>query len=136
MREDSILVVEDNEDFRGLVRTALEQEGFTVREAGDGHEALARLRESGRPHCLLLMDLMMPCMTGWELVSAVRGDPLLRNNPIIVTTAVPEDAPSGVDAVLRKPFDLDSLVRIVERYCSRIRQAASAPDSILAVPPY
>jgi CheY-like chemotaxis protein len=134
MREDSILIVEDNEDFRGLVRTALEQEGFTVREAGDGEEALARLRESGVPHCLMLMDLMMPGMTGWDLVSVMRGDPLLRNNPIIVTTAVPEDAPSGVDAILTKPFDLDSLLRVVERYCTRISQPAPAP--LPAMPPY
>src|SRR4051794_8394802 len=108
MREESILIVEDNEDFRGLVRIALEQEGFTVREARDGREALDTLQESGSSHCLMLMDLMMPGMTCWELVSAVRGDPLLRNNPIIVTTVAPEDAPSGIDAILAKPFGLDS----------------------------
>ena len=135
MREDSILIVEDNEDFRGLVRAALEQERFTVREASDGREALARLRESGSRHCLMLMDLMMPGMTGWELVAAVRSDPLLRDNPIILSTAVPEEAPSGVDAVLQKPFDLDSLVRIVERYCSRIPEPVSAEGSVVAVPP-
>jgi CheY-like chemotaxis protein len=136
MREDSILIVEDNEDFRGLVRAALEQEGFTVREACDGQEALARLRESGKSHCLMLMDLMMPGMTGWELVSAVRSDPLLRDNPIIVTTAVPEEAPPGIDAVLQKPFDLDALVWIVERHCSRIPLPAPAATPDLAVPPY
>jgi CheY-like chemotaxis protein len=135
MREDSILLVEDNDDFRGLLRTALEQEGFTVREAVDGQEALAKLRESGSSNCLMLMDLMMPGMTGWELVSTMRSDPLLRTNPIIVSTAVPEDAPSGVDAILTKPFDLDSLVRIVERYCSRIPQPVPAPEPVVAVPP-
>jgi CheY-like chemotaxis protein len=132
MPEDSILIVEDNEDFRGLVRSALEQEGFTVREASDGQEALARLQESGSSRCLMVMDLMMPGMTGWDLVSAVRSDPLLRGNPIIVSTAVPEESPSGVDAILTKPFGLDSLVAVVERYCSRtVRQAAPDP-----VPPY
>src|SRR4051812_19714846 len=131
MREESVLIVEDNEDLRGLVRIALEQEGFTVREARDGREALATLQESGSSHCLMLMDLMMPGMTGWELVSAVRGDPLLRNNPIIVTTAVPEDAPSGIDAILAKPFGLDSLVRTVEQYCSRTSQHAPAPAPVL-----
>jgi len=138
MREDSILVVEDNEDFRGLVHAALEEEGFTVREARDGQEALARLRESGSSHCLMLMDLMMPGMSGWDLVSAMRSDPLLRRNPIIVTTAVPDEAPSGVDAILTKPFDLDRLIRVVERYCSRIPRPAPAPAAApdLAVPPY
>jgi CheY-like chemotaxis protein len=84
----------------------------------------------------MLMDLMMPGMTGWELVSAIRGDPLLRSNPIVVATAVPEDAPSTVDAILRKPFDVDSLVRVVERYCSRAAQQARARASALDVPPY
>jgi CheY-like chemotaxis protein len=130
MREDSILLVEDNEDFRGLVRAALEQEGFTVREASDGQEALERLREPGTSHCLMVMDLMMPGMTGWDLVSAMRSDPLLQGNPIIVSTAVPEESPSGVDAILAKPFGLDSLVGVVERYCSR-----TAPRSVPA-PPY
>jgi CheY-like chemotaxis protein len=128
MRGESILIVEDNEDFRGLVRAALEQEGFTVREACDGEEALARLGESGSSHCLMLTDLMMPGMTGWELVSALRSDPLLRSNPIVVATAVPEDAPSTVDAILTKPFDVDSLVRVVERYCSRAAQQEPAPQ--------
>jgi two-component system chemotaxis response regulator CheY len=138
MRQDSILVVEDNEDCRGLVRAALEQEGFAVREACDGREALARLRESGSPPCLVLMDLMMPGMTGWALVAAVRNDPLLRDNPIIVTTAVPEEAPSGVDAVLQKPFDLDALVWIVEQHCSRLPRLASALATFpaLSLPPY
>jgi CheY-like chemotaxis protein len=84
----------------------------------------------------MLMDLMMPGMTGWELVSAIRGDPLLRDNPIIVTTAVPEHAPSMVDAILTKPFDIDSLVRVVERYCSRAVQQAPAGAPVLSVPPY
>ena len=124
---DSILLVEDNDDFRGLVRTALEHEGFTVREASDGQEALERLRESGSSPCLMLMDLMMPGMTGWELVSAMRGDSMLRGNPIIVATSVPEEAPSGVDAILVKPFGLDSLVRMVERYCSRTAAVLTVP---------
>ena len=76
-----------------------------------------------------------PGMTGWELVSAVRSDPLLRDNPIIVTTAVPEEAPPGIDAVLQKPFDLDALVWIVERHCSRIPLLAPAATPDLAVPP-
>jgi CheY-like chemotaxis protein len=138
MRQDSILIVEDNEDCRGFVRTALEQEGFAVREACDGREALAQLRESGSRHCLVLMDLMMPGMTGWDLVAVVRSDPLLRDNPIIVTTAVPEEAPSGVDGVLEKPFDLEALVRIVEQHCSRFPRLASASATALlfSLPPY
>src|SRR4051794_6046973 len=57
-----------------------------------------------------------PGMTGGEPVSAVRGDPLPPNTPTTAPSAVPEDAPSGIDAILAKPFGLDSLVRTVEQY--------------------
>ncbi len=93
-------------------------EGFGVREAHDGQEALAVLRASGGSRCLVLLDLMMPGMTGWQFVAAVRSDPRLRGNPIVVTTVVPEDAPWAVDAILQKPFNLETLVQMVERYCS------------------
>src|SRR5207248_2548646 len=109
MRETSVLIVDDNEDFRGLMRLALEEEGFAVLEACDGQEALTRLKESGSSRWLVLLDLMMPGMTGWEFVLAMRADPLLRDNRIVATTAVPEDAPCGIDAVLRKPFGLEKL---------------------------
>jgi len=55
------------------------------------------------------------------------GDSMLRGNPIIVATSVPEEAPSGVDAILVKPFGLDSLVRMVERYCSRTAAVLTVP---------
>ena len=131
MRELSVLIVEDDEDFRALMREALEREGFRVREAHDGQEALAVLRASEGSRCLVLLDLMMPGMTGWEFVAAVRSDPRLRANPIVLTTVVPEDAPWAVDAILQKPFDLETLVQTVERYCSRdpvpAQAAAASP---------
>jgi CheY-like chemotaxis protein len=126
MRELSVLIVEDDEDFRALMREALELEGFSVREARDGREALAALRASGGSAHLVLLDLMMPGMTGWDFVTTVRSDPRLRGNPIVVTTVVPEDAPWAVDATLQKPFDLETLVRVVERYCSRAPVPAQA----------
>ena len=101
-------------------------EGFRVHEAHDGQEALAVFRASGGSRCLVLLDLMMPGMTGWEFVAAVRSDPHLRGNPIVVTTVVPEDAPWAVDAILQKPFDLETLVHVVERYCSRAPVPAQA----------
>ena len=122
----SVLIVEDNDEFRALIREALEFEGFAVREAHDGQEALAVLRASEGSQCLILLDLMMPGMTGWEFVVAVRADLRLRGDPIVVTTAVPEDAPWAVDAVLQKPFDVETLLRTVERYCSRFPIPAHA----------
>jgi CheY-like chemotaxis protein len=133
MRETSVLIVDDNEDCRGLVRLALEQEGFAARVACEGQEALAKLKESPNSRCLVLLDLMMPGMSGWEFVKVMRGDPLLRDNPIVATTAVPEDAPCGVDAVLQKPFDLEKLVSMVARYCSR---EPIAPQAAAPAPPW
>ena len=75
---------------------------------------------------LILLDLMMPGMDGWEFVVAARSDRRLRSNPIVVTTVVPEDAPWAVDGVLQKPFDLEMLVGTVEQYCSRAPVAAQA----------
>ena len=129
MRELAVLIVEDDEDFRALMREALESEGFSVREARDGQEALALLRGSRSSRCLVLLDLMMPGMNGWQFVAAVRGDPRLRANPIVVTTVVPEDAPWAVDAILQKPFDLDTLVQMIERYGSRTAVPAQAVGS-------
>ena len=131
MRELSVLIVEDDEDFRALMREALEMEGFRVREAHDGQEALAVLRASEGSRCLVLLDLMMPGMTGWEFVAAVRSDLRLRGTPIVVTTVVPEDAPWAVGEILQKPFDLETLVHVVERYCSRAPVHAEADAASL-----
>lgn len=126
MRELAVLIVEDDEDFRTLMREALEREGFAVREARDGQEALAMLGASRGERYLILLDLMMPGMDGWEFVVVARSDRRLQSNPIVVTTVVPEDAPWAVDGVLQKPFDLEMLVGTVEQYCSRTPVAAQA----------
>jgi two-component system, OmpR family, alkaline phosphatase synthesis response regulator PhoP len=126
MRELAVLIVEDDEDFRMLMREALEREGFAVREARDGQEALAVLHASRGERYLILLDLMMPGMDGWEFVAAVRSDRRLQSNSIVVTTVVPEDAPWAIDGVLQKPFDLEKLVGTVEQYCSRTPLAAQA----------
>ena len=132
MRELAVLIVEDDEDFRALMREALESEGFSVREARDGREALSVLRASRGSRHLVLLDLMMPGMNGWEFVAAVRGDPRLRSNPIVVTTVVPEDAPWAADAILQKPFDLETLVQMIEKYGSR---AAVPPQAVRVTSP-
>ena len=126
MRELAVWIVEDDEDFRMLMREALQREGFAVREARDGQEALAMLHASQGERYLILLDLMMPGMDGWEFVAEVRRDRRLQSNRIVVTTVVPEDAPWAIDGVLQKPFDLEELVGTVERYCSRPPLAAQA----------
>ena len=90
------------------------------------------LRASRGLRDLVLLDLMMPGMNGWEFVAAVRGDPRLRRSPIVVTTVVPEDAPWAADAVLQKPFDLETLVQTIEQYSSR----TAVPPQAVRVSPY
>jgi signal transduction histidine kinase/CheY-like chemotaxis protein len=87
-----VLVVDDDADFRSLVRRMLERDGYTVVEADNGRAALARLRDATPG--VVLLDLMMPEMDGFDFVAAVRTDAAWRSLPIVVITAKdlsPED---------------------------------------------
>ena len=111
-----VLVVEDEEPIRELVRGLLVDEGYPVIEAANGAAALELAR---REHlALVLTDLMMPVMGGAALCRALKGDPQTRSVPVIVMTASGQTAAaqSGADAYLRKPFDLDRLLDLVTRY--------------------
>jgi CheY-like chemotaxis protein len=105
-RELSILVVDDDPALRELLRRLLEREGYAVQEAENGRAALERLREA--PPGLILLDLMMPEMDGFDFVAAVRADKAWRTIPIIVVTAkdlAPDDRQrlnGAVEAILQK----------------------------------
>jgi CheY-like chemotaxis protein len=114
----TILVVDDDAAVREFVGDILDLEGYQVRLAEDGFEALAQIREN-RPDCVLL-DVMMPGMSGYEVLEAIRkadGGPQL---PVIVLTAAADDAHSwqawsgGVDYFLAKPFEAEQLLRCLE----------------------
>jgi len=104
-----------------LVSDVLRDDGYEVREATNGAEALGRIRDE-RPD-LIVLDLMMPVMDGWTFVEEFRGEPFSDDVPIIVTSAshdLPRTAERlrsfGVRTCLAKPFDLDGLLALVERY--------------------
>jgi CheY-like chemotaxis protein len=107
-----ILVVDDDAAIRDALQVALEDAGYEVVAAIDGREALARL--SPRP-ALLLIDLMMPELDGWELIGELQRTAPLADIPICVLSAIATHAPPEVQAVLRKPVDLDQLLATVER---------------------
>lgn len=113
-----ILVVDDDEALRAEMRTILEGERHFVLEARDGEEALDILRSrAGWAIRLIIVDLVMPCMSGWELIDAVRRDPMISHIPVLVISGLPVhgDA-SGIGATmswLRKPFGLDAFVETV-----------------------
>ena len=113
----TILLVEDVEDSRYFMRLELEQHGYRVVEAEDGEAAVAlALRE--RPD-IILMDLSLPGMDGFEATRQIREDDHLRKVPIVAVTAHQETVfrlgakESGFDAYVTKPIDMDWLIELI-----------------------
>ena len=113
----TVLIVEDEEDLREMMREALELSGYSVITAQEGVDALAKLDGIDRL-CLILLDLLMPGMNGWDLFERVRARPELSSVPIIVHSSAANQAPQGVTRVLRKPLVLDKLLSTVQEYCA------------------
>ena len=116
-RTSKVLIVEDDEDLSSGLRQTLEEEGYAVETAKDGIEALEALSKGDRPSVILL-DLMMPRMDGWQFLSEWRSRPETPRIPIVLLSgvgAIP-DAP-GVADFLRKPVSAEKLLRCVRRYC-------------------
>ncbi len=110
----SVLVVDDERDIREAVAEVLKDEGYDVIDARDGAEALSQLR--AHHPAVVLLDLMMPGMNGWEFCAARMREPELCAIPVIVISAL--GRVSGIDAAafLQKPFELDALVSAVRQY--------------------
>jgi CheY-like chemotaxis protein len=115
----TILLVEDDADLREALVESLREEGYVVDCAGDGVQALAYLRDGGRPG-LILLDLMMPRMGGAEFRMVQKFDPALRHLPVVVLSADAHMEEKArvleVQAAIRKPIDLDELLVVIERY--------------------
>ncbi len=111
----SVLLVEDDKDIRDAVSALLESEGYTVLTAGNGKEALQVL-EQGEP-CVVLLDLMMPVMSGWDFMNEVKKDKRLEDIPVVVVSAYSERKAEGVRRVLKKPLDVPKLLAAVAEYC-------------------
>jgi signal transduction histidine kinase/CheY-like chemotaxis protein len=113
--ERRILIVDDDADLRRELGEVLSADGHPVAFAADGRQALSYLRSHPRPS-LVLVDLMMPVMDGWEFCATVQNDPALAGVPIVVLSCLdrPEmkDAGQGVKGFLRKPIALDRLLAL------------------------
>ena len=113
-----ILVVDDDESIRGLVRDVLEVEGHEVDVAADGFAALRRLTVF-RPDAVVL-DVMMPGMDGYAVLSRIRSSEVDNDVPVIMLTAAADDNHAwqawsgGVDYFLAKPFDPSELLRYLD----------------------
>jgi|KBSMisStaDraftv2_1062788.scaffolds.fasta_scaffold347757_2 CheY-like chemotaxis protein len=119
-----VLVVDDDPDLLDVTSFVIETEGMAVATARNGAEALALLR-AGRHPWLVLLDLMMPVMNGWEFLAAIANDPLLTEIPVVVLTAAEHAQIPGALEVLSKPMDLKELLRVVERYVRGGRDAGT-----------
>ncbi|HET6436424.1 MAG TPA: response regulator [Anaeromyxobacter sp.] len=109
-----VLLVEDDADIRELMALVLSDEGYAVSTAENGLRGLELARE--RQPALIVLDLMMPVMSGWEFRAHQRADPSLAGVPVIVVSAAaPGSEPLEVAAYISKPFDFDVLVRTVHQ---------------------
>jgi CheY-like chemotaxis protein len=106
----TVLVVEDDLSIRDVLQDWLEQDGHDVVPASNGQQAIDYLTlDASPPPDLIILDLMTPIVTGWQVLAHLRGDPDLARIPVIVVTAISADRPSGATALLRKPFRLETL---------------------------
>ncbi len=87
MSPGAILIVDDDNDVRSALSEMLEEEGFAVEGAHNGREALARLRAGGAHPAVILLDLMMPGMDGWDFRSEQMRDPKLAGVPVVIVSA-------------------------------------------------
>jgi CheY-like chemotaxis protein len=122
--QPTVLIVEDDADTRDMIGRFLELEGYAVETAANGRQALDRL-DAGASACVILLDLMMPVMDGWEFRRIQVGHSVLSKIPVIVFSAAGRDRMLQVDAneYLAKPVDLDELLDRISRYCRPVSQA-------------
>jgi CheY-like chemotaxis protein len=112
----TVLIVDDDEDIREVLSMVLETRGFHTATAEDGQAALDVMHHE-KP-AIVLADLMMPNMSGAELVSNMKLDPDLADVPVLIVSAWPTTASEvGAEELLSKPIDVEHLVRSIRRYC-------------------
>jgi CheY-like chemotaxis protein len=110
-----VLIVNDDPALLDATSFVLENEGMAVETARNGEDALTLLGTGRRP-ALVLLDLVMPVMNGWEFLATVASDPRLEGIPVVVLTAAEHAEVPGAVEVLSEPMDLQELLRIVERH--------------------
>jgi CheY-like chemotaxis protein len=116
----TVLVADDDPDIRLVLRQVLRDEGFEVREARDGLETLEQIAEE-EPD-LLLLDLMMPLISGWDVLKTLRSSRSRRDVPIVVLSALP--APGAADYI-QKPVSYERLVQILDVVRARVGKKPS-----------
>lgn len=120
----TVLVIDDDPQVRELLKRFLEKEGFQVEQASNGKDGLKMAREL-HPHAITL-DVMMPGMDGWAVITALKADPKLSAIPVIMLTMVQDKNMGyalGAQDYLTKPIDRDKLMRVLEKYALKKEQS-------------
>ncbi|NWG71894.1 MAG: phosphate regulon transcriptional regulator PhoB [Parvularculaceae bacterium] len=132
MAATRVLVVEDEESLATLLDYNLKREGFEVDIAGDGEEALLRVEE--RPPDIIILDWMLPKISGIEVCRRLRAEPETRNIPVVMLTARSEEADrvrgldTGADDYMTKPFSTNELTARMRAVLRRIRPALAGEE--------
>jgi CheY-like chemotaxis protein len=122
-RPRRILLVDDDADLRQSLAEALENEGYLVAQAANGAEAMETLRQPERP-AVILLDLLMPVMNGWQFCELKQRDPDTAHIPVLAMSAAVSKDPTSpyyinVDDFIAKPVELDALLSKVNRLAAR-----------------
>ena len=126
-RRCKILVVEDDDDIRDSLKELLEEEGYRVDTAANGQQALVKLQEQELPQ-LILLDLMMPVMDGWQFQKELRDVPSLARLPVIVISASKfSREPLNAAAFIPKPLDAGVLLETIESFLSDGQRELNVP---------
>jgi len=115
----SILIVDDEKDVRDSLQELLEYEGYAVQTAANGAEALELLQGSELP-CVMILDLIMPVVSGNDVYARMQNDSRLARVPVIISSSDPSRAPSGV-LIMKKPWNLRRLLGTIRDHCRRER---------------
>jgi CheY-like chemotaxis protein len=121
-RAPRVVVVDDDEDLRDLVVQLLAVLGFESVGYADARAALTELRRPGRRPDVILLDLEMPGMSGWDFRREQLRDPVLSRVPVAVTSGT-DPGSIQADAFLTKPYEVDELCRVIARLSMRARAA-------------
>ena len=133
--KQQVLVVEDSEDIRVLLEYLLTNEGIPVVTAKNGKEGIERLREMTNPG-LVLLDLMMPVMTGEKFLDAKALEPRIAKVPVVILSAATDRRQlvhsEGVVGFLRKPVNIDHVLSVVQDHCPSASSVESSAAATIA----
>jgi CheY-like chemotaxis protein len=115
------MIVDDHPDIREALAVVMELRGLDAIMAGSGSEALAKLAEPDHRPCVVLLDINMPDLDGWEVRERMREDPALAAVPVVLLTGNYVDVERarrlGISGYLRKPIDVHQIVGAIEQHC-------------------